>query len=467
MHPQIEKLEDFFSQGKQDRAALDLFFDQLWTAADLLPRDEMRNVVNRMVEWSRVEQGDKLARATLASGFVAFHEGNYEASLSILADARKLFEGVKDERGVYATMVIEGANYRTLGEMELALKRLLDACQNLNKSSRYKHFQCLCLHQLAEIYSETGQYDEALKFHQLCEKLTSVRETENKTILSRTLNGIGVVYRYQKKYALAFQYLERALKLTEEINNSSARARVLTDIGLYYSDMGDYTKAAEYQKQALDIRNAMCITNGIVTNMILLAEISAKSNRNDDAIGLLAKALAIAEEIKVQQKIFQIHLMLSDIYQYIGDLVRSLFHYKAFHTIRDEVQHEDNEKKIRNLHLVFQAEQTIKENAIIRAQKEEIENKNKLLQETIDELTITKVSRKAKALTLIVGMTLIVAQEPIFHIVLSHIDEHNYFLSVVAKVIIILSLKPIDIAIENYLLRRIVLKKRNRRRYAV
>jgi hypothetical protein len=93
-----------------------------------------------------------------------------------------------------------------------------------------------------------------------------------------------------------------------------------------------------------------------------------------------------------------------------------------------------------------------------KAPKVEIENKNKQLQETLDELTITKVSRKVKALTLIVGITLIVAQDPIFNLVLSRVGD-SYFLSILARVIIILSLKPNDIAIENYLLRRIVLKK--------
>ena len=138
---------------------------------------------------------------------------------------------------------------------------------------------------------------------------------------------------------------------------------------------------------------------------------------------------------------------------------KSLFHYKKFHELREEVEKEDYERKLSDAKLIFEAEQTKKENVIIKAQKAEIENKNKELQETLDELTITKVSRKAKVLTFILGITLIVAQDPIFGLVLSRVGN-SYILSILAKVIIILSLKPIDIAIQNYLLRRIVLKKR-------
>ena len=466
MNVHIEKLEALFAERKHNPAALNMFFNELWLATDSLPRPEMRRVVNRVLEWSRSEVPqnlDMVALATLASGFAAYHEGNYDASLSILAEARKLFAEAKDEDGIYAAMVFEGINYRTLGEMELALKNLLDAWQNLQKTTRYVHFKAFSLYQIAEIYSDTGQYEEALRTHHLCEQLTSAGETENKNMLVRTLNGIGVVYQHQKKYALALEYLTRALQLTEELNNLPVKARALTDLGLYYFEMGDYAAAADYQQQALDIRNEMKIQIGAVTNMILLAEIAVKADERDKAIGLLNKALAIAEEIKVKQKMFQIHLALSEIYQAKGDLVRSLFHHKAYHAIREEVQHEDNEKKIKRLHLVFEAEQTMKENAIIKAQKVVIEDKNKQLQETIDELTITKVSRKAKVLTLFVGITLIVAEDPIFNLVAAHIDAKNYWLSMVAKIIIVLSLKPIDTAIENYLLRRIVLRKKRAR----
>ncbi|MGB3075222.1 MAG: hypothetical protein WBB36_07865, partial [Chitinophagales bacterium] len=93
---------------------------------------------------------------------------------------------------------------------------------------------------------------------------------------------------------------------------------------------------------------------------------------------------------------------------------------------------------------------------------QEIEEKNHQLQETIDELTITKISRKAKGITLFVGIALIVAEDPIFSYVLGSIGPGNFWLSILAKVIVIFSLQPINMAIEKYMLHRFVLKKRKR-----
>lgn len=463
MHPQIEKLEQLFSQGKSDPAALNKFFDNFWIAADSIPPAEKRMMINKVLEWCKAQNPvnpETLAISTLTSALVTFFEGNFEASLVITAEAHELFTKLNDTDGVYATIVHTGNCYRSLGEMELALKNLLEGYQYLSKRDRFKPFQSFSLYMLGGIYSDSAQYDEALKYFGLCEQLMLTIGEGSQAMLCRVYNGIGVVYQHQKRYSLGLEYLNRSLKLSEEMSNLPVMARGLTDIGSYYFEMGDYASAAEYQQKALKTRNELKIQDGAATNMMLLAEIASKAGKNDEAIEWLNKALLIADELKVKQKMFKIHLMLSEIYQAKGDLMKSLFHHKAYHSIREEVQHEDNEKKIKNLQKVFEAEQTAKENVIIKAQKAEIEQKNEQLSETIHELTITKVSRKAKILTFIVGITLIIAEDPISGVVLQNIGEDHYWISMAAKVVIILSLKPIDSAIESYLLRRIILKKK-------
>lgn len=463
MNPQIEKLEQLFEQGKTNASALQTFFENFWIGADSIPHQEMRMLINKVLEWCQSEnpvQPDILAVSNLTSGLVMFFEGNFESSLVAMADVREQFSKINGTDGIYATMAVDGSTYRSLGELELALKNLLEGYLYLSKINRFKAYQSYCLYMLGGIYSDTLQYEEALKYYGLCEALMLTMGEGNGAMLSRVYDGIGVVYQRQKRYSLALEFLNRSLKLTEEINNLPVMARGLTDIGSYYFEMGDYATATEYQLSALNIRKEIKIQDGAVTNMMLLAEIGCKTGKQEEAIEWLNQALLMADELKVKQKMFKIHLMLSEIYQTKGDLIKSLFHHKAYHSIREEVQHEDNEKKIKNLQRVFEAEQTIKENAIIKAQKAEIEHKNEQLSETIHELTITKVSRKAKVLTFIVGIILIVAQDPLFDLVLKNIGENHYWISMAAKAAIILSLKPLDIAIENYLLRRIILKKK-------
>lgn len=84
----------------------------------------------------------------------------------------------------------------------------------------------------------------------------------------------------------------------------------------------------------------------------------------------------------------------------MNDPVKSPYHHEIFHELREKVQEEDNARKLVDAKLIFKAEQTKKENVVIKKQKQEIESKNHQLQQTIDELTITKISRKARSITL-------------------------------------------------------------------
>jgi hypothetical protein len=110
----------------------------------------------------------------------------------------------------------------------------------------------------------------------------------------------------------------------------------------------------------------------------------------------------------------------------MSNLAQSLYHHEIFHQLQEKVQQEDNVIKLTDARLIFEAEQTMKENIIIKKQKQEIEDKNQQLQETIDELTITKISRKAKDITLFVGIALIVAEDPILSYVLGSIAPGNF-----------------------------------------
>lgn len=70
------------------------------------------------------------------------------------------------------------------------------------------------------------------------------------------------------------------------------------------------------------------------------------------------------------------------------------------------------------------------------------------------------MGKKAKALTLIIAIILFVAEEMILHTVMHLIPEEDFMLSMGVKAVIILSLKPIDNAIEHYMLHKLIRKKK-------
>jgi len=155
-----------------------------------------------------------------------------------------------------------------------------------------------------------------------------------------------------------------------------------------------------------------------------------------------------------------VHLQLSELYEHTDDPEKSLVHYRRFHQLREEVEREDSARHLADAKLIFEAEQTRKENVIIKQQKAEIQRQNHQLQDTIDELTRARIGRKAKALTLGVAIVLFIFQDAILRTALRLLPSDNYFLLLGVKMAIIFSLAPINRGIEHHLLKTVTRKRR-------
>ncbi len=369
-----------------------------------------------------------------------------------------LFKEQKDENGIAACGICMGFLYRSNGEIDLALKYGLSGLDQLERTNSFPMFQIMGCYWLGGLYTETGHLKEAL---QLFQKGLQINFTPGiKALGPRMVNGLAGVYMKQKNYTLALENYEKALAQSDGDSEYTFHARGLTDLGDYHLVMGNYEEAIQYNLEALDIRQQLHIQNGCITNLTNLGSIYQMQGKLKEAIEVLKKALLIAEEIGVKSKMYQIHLLLSNIYLGMGNVTDSLAHHKAYHEIKETVNHEDMDRKVKNQVQIFEAQLTQKENAIIKAQKIEIENKNIKLQETIDELTLTRINKKAKVYTLGIAIILFIFEEQIIHGAIHLFANDNYFLTLFIKIVIIFSLKPIDESIEKFLLRKVIKKKK-------
>ena len=264
----------------------------------------------------------------------------------------------------------------------------------------------------------------------------------------------------QQKYPEAKACLESAMEAAEKYNHPISISTSLTELGNYYFAIGNFAEAENYHTRSLVLREQHQLIGGAITNCTRLGEIFIQQFKPEEAITIIEKGLTLANQIQVKAKMYQLQLLLSEIYQRKNDLVKSLFHYKLFHKLHEQVELEDNERKIKNAHLVFEAEQTFKENVIIKQQKALIEKKNIELQETIDALTRARIGKKARAITLVIAIVLFIIEDSILHFALDLVSSDNYFISLSVKMIIIFSLSPINKAVEHYLLKKIMKKRK-------
>lgn len=460
----LSKIEHLFDEIKKGNYNLkDELFETIsvnFTGLAHLPEGKL--LLNQMEEWAVLHLAEHpgfYELINLNRGAIEFLADNYSSAMKYLNKANELYSEKKDVDGVAATSIFIGYIHRSTGEIDLALKYALPGLEQLARTEKYKMYRIIGCYWVGGVYADTGHLDEALE---LFEEGLQVNFPQGVMVLSaRLVNGMAGVYMKQKKFSLALENYQKSLDLYDKDNTEETfKARGLTDLGDYYCKMGDYQLAIHYNQEALALRKQHNIQNGSITNLMNLGYIYNQQGKFEEAITVLLQALKLAEEIAVKVKMYQIHQLLSDIFLGIGNLSESLAHHRAFHEIKEDVNHEDLERKVKNQVQLFQAEQTQKENAIIKAQKIEIETKNIELQETIDELTLARISKKAKALTLGVAIVLFIFQDKILELILELFASENYLLSMAIKIGIIFSLNPVNKGIENYLLKKVIKKKK-------
>lgn len=459
---QFEKINTFINELKNcSTEEISKYFAPILELFPFLNKEEKKETAllfNQWAEANRVKQPVKLGYSKYLLCLVSFFEEDYKTALLHTNDALKIFEETNQVDAIALCSSMYGSFYRPLGNIDLALKSFWEAYQQLEKSGVYEHNRMACSYHIASLYLEMKNYSEALPLYTSTLKLAE--ELKNPIWIINSLHGFGKYYISEKNYPAALQALNKSKVEAEKLNNPLFITTTLTDLGNYYFEIQEYDTAEKLHREALAIREKNIYLGGAVTNLIRIGEINILQGKLEEAVIALERGLTISEKLHLKPKMFQIHKILSEIYAQKENYKNSLFHYQQFHELYAEVETEDKLTKIKNVQLVFEAEQTKKENIIIKKQKEEIEHKNIELQETIDELTRTKVGKKAKAFTLIIAIVLFMLEELILHTVLHHIGQDNFYLSLLVKMVIIFSLKPIDNAIEHYLLKKIIKKQK-------
>lgn len=432
-----------------------------------IPRGERRACADAFFDWAASAPGDSermRAYAQFLQGMDRFIAEEFPAALEWLSQSRSVFTARDDREGLGLTAMLIGAVYRTFGNFDLALKVLFEAFELLKASGRYPVFLAATANSLANIELDLGHLDDALQMFRIgFEESTRANDFYFGIY---ALHGLGRVYVREGRDADAAGAFRRALELAERHQHPLHIANSLTELAAFHFRAGRLDEAESLSEQALELREQHRLMAGAVTNCLRLAEIHVQRAEWEQARRRLERALAIAEELGVTLKLAQVHHQLADFYERKHDLERSLFHFKRFHDLREQVEREDKARSIADAKAMFEAEQTRRENVVIKQQKTEIEQKNRELQDTIDELTRARIGRRAKALTLAVMIVLFIFQDAILRTALRLLASDNYFLLLSVKMAIIFSLSPINKAIEHHLLKG-VMKEDRRRRAAI
>jgi tetratricopeptide (TPR) repeat protein len=203
-----------------------------------------------------------------------------------------------------------GLIYSDKGDLDEALKYHQDALK-IDRDVGYKQGEANQLGNIGLIYSAKGDLDEALKYHQDALKID--RDVGYKQGEASDLGNIGLIYSDKGDLDEALKYHQDALKIDRDVGYKQGEANQLGNIGLIYRAKGDLDEALKYHQDALKIDRDVGYKQGEANQLGNIGLIYRAKGDLDEALKYLNGALMIFN-IAAPQLIIQTLINISTIY---------------------------------------------------------------------------------------------------------------------------------------------------------
>lgn len=218
---------------------------------------------------------------------------------------------------------------------------------------------------------------------------------------SEALNNAAFVFWTNNFYKEAVDLYTNSLNLNERLANENGIAMINNNLGMLYADLGEYESSLDHFTRTLAARRASQEPVGIISAEVNMAVVLNNLGRYDESVKLLLEALDIAREMYDKYQMRSVYGMLSETYEKMGEVEKSLTYFSFYKSFHEEIQREEivgikselKEERIEKQ--LIEAEKTKQEMELLKKQLE-IYEKDELIQskDSINQSLYANLSRK-------------------------------------------------------------------------
>jgi adenylate cyclase len=288
--------------------------------------------------------------------------------------ALELSQEIDDERSTAKNYVNIGIVHYTLGNYIKSLEYFRKAL-DINEKIHNNQGIMSALVNIGSLYARLNDYPKALEYYDRGIVLNEmVGNTMGVAIL---LTNMGNVYKNMSSFSPALECLNKALILCEQIDNKEGSSIIFDSIGMVYADQSQYSQALSYFEKSLAINeelgNHVAIAESFGNIARLMTNVDYEGYSKEKAEYYYEKALALSNELKLQDHLCFLHKSVAKFYKHEKDWEKYSYHIEQYHTLEKEVQSEEVKKQAERLDYERKVAEREKQIAVERAKHEAIE----------------------------------------------------------------------------------------------
>ena len=333
-------------------------------------------------------------------------KANYEGAINYFDKAIAIANEI-DQSGLKASC------YYEIGDIYMILKKYPSAIDNFDRALRFED-EIDSPELLASLYTGLwmvywiqNDFSKALSFQEKAVKLYRNNQ-QNKEVLS-ILNQIGKTFRRTEELDQALEYYQNSLHINESQGGGADIAKTLYNIGEIYFLQNNYHNASKYFGKAIDLLLTKPGSSQETLIMVYfsLARTLAEQKKYTAALDTAHVAHNLSRSIRNISRLSEGSLIISNIYEKMGEPEKSLSFYKSHIRWKDSLLNAELADKIANITSNYEFNQKEREIQILATEKELLEK----------EASINMLENKAKGYLIILLVALILSSSALSYIV--------------------------------------------------
>ena len=202
-----------------------------------------------------------------------------------------IFEGKK---GLASCNTSLGNVYSDQGNYEQAMEFYNNSLK-LNTEVGDKRGIAGCYTNIGSIYTDMGGFDKAIQHY--LKSLTYLEKINDKKGISYCYNNIGNIHFFQNSYEKAIQYYLKSLKYKEELGDLRGMSGCYNNLGIIYNAKKEHETAIDYYNKSLLITQKLGDISGSSACYSNIGQVYEAKGNFDMAIEYYQNALEIVEQI--------------------------------------------------------------------------------------------------------------------------------------------------------------------------
>lgn len=294
---------------------------------------------------------------------------NYPQAMTFLSEAIKLSQHLGNKRVMGDSLNCVGIIHDNLNNYSNALKAYFRALKLYEELKDNKKI-AIVLSNIGLIYTNIKDYRNALKFYSQALDLAE-EENDSESLLVTNIN-IGLTHTLLGNFDEALKFLYDALDFAARNNDRRRSSITLDHIAETNIKLEKNDEAYRLFEESRKIKEELDDKRGLVKVLGTIGHMNLVENKVEEAKANLEKALEIADRLGMKRSIHELHKMLSESYEKMGDAENALMHLKIAYRKEIELLNEEAELRAKNISTQLEIEQAQKEAEIQRLKNIEL-----------------------------------------------------------------------------------------------